>query len=353
MASKDNHKKELNLLRLLPLVKQDKRAMLLFCLAGLVLGVLVAIDTPKVYKSSVMLAPEATSSNTLTSNISSLASMVGLDMNLGGSADAIFPEIYPDVISSTNFIVGLFDIPVYTIKDDVHTNYYDYLKNHNKHGWWTLPKAWLAQLVAKLRPDDRPGAGNAAKADPFMLNRDQSMIADAINKNINCSVDKKTSVITIEVSDQDPLISAMMADSVKVRLQNFIVEYRTKKARNDLQFMEGLFAEAREQYVKARQQYAAFSDSNQDLLLQSFRSKQDDLENDMQLKYNAYTQVYEQLQLSRAKVQEQTPVFTVVKGASVPIKHSSRSKASTVLLFLFLAFAMGMLFVKHFNELYD
>ena len=44
------------------------------------------------------------------------------------------------------------------------------------------------------------------------------------------------------------------------------------------------------------------------------------MENDMQLKFNAYTSVNNQLQAAKAKVQEKTPAFTVLKGASVPIK---------------------------------
>ena len=107
--------------------------------------------------------------------------------------------------------------------------------------------------------------------------------------------------------------------------------------------MEKLFAEAREQYVKARQQYAAFSDANQEVILQSYKTKEDDLENDMQLKYNAYTQVYEQLQLSKAKVQENTPVFTIVQSASVPIKHSNKSKLTMMLLFMFLGASLRVM----------
>ena len=134
-----------------------------------------------------------------------------------------------------------------------------------------------------------------------------------------------------------------MADSVRERLQAFITQYRTQKARNDLAYMEKLFAEAREQYVKARQQYAAYSDANQELMLQTFKSKQEDLENDMQLKYNAYTQVYEQLQLSKAKVQENTPAFTVVQSASVPVKHINKSKLVMMTLFMFLGAALRVL----------
>jgi capsule polysaccharide export protein KpsE/RkpR len=122
-------------------------------------------------------------------------------------------------------------------------------------------------------------------------------------------VDKKTSVISITVTDQDPLIAALIADSAKQRLQTFITNYRTNKARNDLSYMEKLYNEAKEQYSRARQLYASYSDANQELLLESYKSKEEDLENEMQLKYNIYTQVTEQLQLAKAKVQERTPAF--------------------------------------------
>ncbi len=346
--------KEIDIVSSIRIIRKDKKKLALFCLAGIILGVAVALDNPKIYKSSVMLAPESSNANSLTSNISSLASMVGMDMSFGGGSDAIYPELYPDLISSMDFLVSLFPVKVTTIKGDLTTDYFDYLKNHNKKGWWTFPAKWLAAIVQKLKSDDFPSSGDPNKIDPFRLSKDQFAIAQAINRSIECSVDKKTSVINIVVSDQDPLIAATMADTVKTRLQNFITDYRTKKARNDLAYMEKLFAEAKEQYVKARQQYAAFSDANQDLILESVRSKQEDLENEMQLRYTAYTQISEQLQLSRAKVQERTPVFTVVQSASVPIKHSNTSKATIVLMFLFLAASIRIayLILRHYTEIF-
>ena len=95
--------------------------------------------------------------------------------------------------------------------------------------------------------------------------------------------------------------------------------------------------------MKARQQYASYADANQELVLQTYKTKQDDLENDMQLKYNAYTQVYEQLQLSRAKVQERTPAFTIVQSASVPVKHSNKSKLMVMTLFMFLGGSLRLI----------
>jgi uncharacterized protein involved in exopolysaccharide biosynthesis len=58
----------------------------------------------------------------------------------------------------------------------------------------------------------------------------------------------------------------------------------------------------------------------------------------MQLKYNAYTTLNTQMLAAKAKVQERTPVFTVVQGAAVPIKASSPKRMLFVLGMLILAF---------------
>ena len=328
---------------LLRVIKADKWKMCIWLGIAALLALTVAFDTPREYKSSVMLAPETSSSNSLTSNISSLASMVGMDMNFGESSDAIYPELYPDLIGSNDFIVSLFPVEVTTKDGSVTTDYYDYLLNHTKKAWYTFPARLLHDIGAKLKTDDVPFTGDSTKVNPFHLSKMQYNIAHKIGKSINCTVDKKTSVITIEVTDQDPVISAVMADSIKNRLQAFITQYRTQKARNDLAYMEKLFMESKEEYVTARQQYAAYSDANQDLILQTYRAKQEDLENEMQLKYNAYTQMYEQLQISKAKVQESTPAFTVVQSASVPLKHINKSKLMVMTIFMFLGFVLRVL----------
>lgn len=184
---------------------------------------------------------------------------------------------------------------------------------HCKPALIDYPKIGVGQLMKSLMPKDDKRSSGANGPDPFWLTRDESEVAKGIDGNIKCSVDKKTNVITITVTDQDPLVAALMADSVKNHLQVAITDYKTKKARVDLDYMQKLFGEARAQYDKARQVYAAYADANQEVALQSYKLKEEDLENDMQLKYNIYQQVVEQLQLAKAKVQERTPAFTVVE----------------------------------------
>lgn len=84
--------------------------------------------------------------------------------------------------------------------------------------------------------------------------------------------------------------------------------------------------------------YGAYSDANTDVILASMKSKQEDLENDMQLKFNAYNAMMTQYQAAKAKVQERTPAFTVVKGAAVPIKAAKPKRMLFVLGMLVLSF---------------
>lgn len=174
--------------------------------------------------------------------------------------------------------------------------------------------------------------------NPFRLSEEQTEIVKMIDKKISCDVDQKTLVITIEVEDQEPLICATMADTVKMRLQNFITEYHTNKARVDLEYNKMLYAETKKRYEKARQKYAEFVDANNDIVQQIFRQKLTDLENELQIQYNAYQQVATQLLAAEAKVQEDTPAFTTLQSATVPVKKTGPGRAKFCLVILFLAF---------------
>ena len=336
----------INVVEIIKLLLDDKKKLFIYSITFGIIGVLLAFGTPKVYKSTVILAPEE-SSNSFSGSISSLAAMVGMNMKIGQTGDAIYPEIYPDLMGSTGFIVGLFPVTVTKEKTGETYSYMDYLQNHQKMAVADYPFALIASITKKLSEDEQPGPDH--QVNPRHLTKKEDAIVQAIKGNVNCSVDKKTNVITITVKDQDPIIAATVADSVQLHLQRAITDYRTQKARIDLEFMQQLFDEAKEQYTKARKAYASFCDANSNVSLQSVRSKIDDLENEMQLKCNIYQQVVEQLQLAKAKVQERTPAFTIIQDATVPLKHSSRPKIVSLVIWMMLGFMLrcGMLFWKN------
>jgi uncharacterized protein involved in exopolysaccharide biosynthesis len=119
-------------------------------------------------------------------------------------------------------------------------------------------------------------------------------------------------------------------------LQSYIIDYRTNKARKDFHFQEKLFERKKKEYEMAQENYAKFADANKNIILQSYRAEQVRLENEMNLAYQVYTSVAQQLQIAEAKVQEITPVYTIVEPATIPVKASKPSKAMILIGVIFL-----------------
>ena len=301
-----------------------------------ILAAIYALSLPNFYNCTVKLSPEMGGSKS-TSGLASLASSFGVNLGTSGAGtEALFPTLYPDLMNSVDFKTSLFDVPV-TIEgkdgeQDRTMPYYDYLKDEQKSPWWS------AAMKAVFSIFKSQNSNLKEKVDPFRLTMEQTNIVNAINRNVVCDVDKKTMVITISVTDQNAVIAANMADTVKTRLQKFITDYRTSKARVDLEYNKKITAETKARYEKARQKYAEFMDSNQDIILQTVRQKQTDLENEMQLQYNAYQQVAAQLLAAEAKVQQETPAFTTLQSATVPVVKAGPKRAQMCLIFVFLAF---------------
>ena len=302
-----------------------------------VLAAIYALSQPNYYNCTVKLSPEMSSSKS-TSGLASLASSFGVNLGTGGAGtEALFPTLYPDLMNSVDFKTSLFQVPV-TIEGDKEEgeadrtmSYYDYLTKEQKAPWWSKAMKAVFSIFGSKEEE-------IEKLDPFRLSLKQANVVKAIDQKVVCDVDKKTMVITISVTDQNPVIAATMADTVKNRLQNFITDYHTSKARVDLDYNKKICAETKARYEKARQLYAEFMDSNQDIILQTIRQKQTDLENEMQLQYNAYQQVASQLLAAEAKVQQETPAFTTLQSATVPVLKAGPKRAQMCLIFVFLAF---------------
>lgn len=341
---------EIDLIELAQKVWKSRRLIFKSCGYAFIIGLIVAFSIPKEYTTSVTLAPES-SSKSGSGNMGALAAMAGINLSSSSGEDALSPELYPDIVSSTPFLLELFNIKVKDQKGDLNTTLYNYLDKHQRAPWWgvvmSTPFKALGWAVSLFK--DKPAENTTGKLDPFKLTQDESIIADGLSKRIAVAIDKKTGITTLSVTMQDPLISASLTDTVMFRLQKYITDYRTNKARHDLAFAEKLFREAKTNYTEAQKKYATFVDANQNIILFSYRAEQERLQNEMNLAYNVYNQVAQQVQMAKAKVQEITPVYTVVQPATVPLKPVKPNKVMILVGFIFLAVVGSIgwiLFVK-------
>lgn len=319
-------------------LKKYKRLYIKVLAVAAVLAVIYTISLPNYYEVEVMLSPELNTRRT-SSSLSSMASMLGINMQgaMGNTTEALFPTLYPDLMNSVAFHTTLFNIPVHRDKETKVMTYYDYLMEDQKAPWWSTAIGATTKAIFSLftstekKPDKK-------EIDPFRLTKKQAAIVKSMKQRIVCDVDKKTMVITIKVTDQDPLIAAVMADSVQKRLQDFVTDYRTKKARVDLEFSRKAYNEARQRYDDARNKYATYADANQRLFLETYRSEVTNLQQELQIQAQVYTQASAQLQQAELDVQKDTPAFAVLQPATVPVRKAGPARSKMCLVFLFLAF---------------
>lgn len=319
------------------------------CAIMFVIAVVYAFSVPRTYTSMVTLAPEASNSS-LSGGFGALADMAGLGLG-GATGDAIYPEIYPELIASKQFLVDLFPIEVVSLDGEINTTLYNYQQKYQKFAWWVYPIMWAKKIVKWVKGEDPEKGGVAQSPDPFMLTKHQNAVAEAIKTNIVCAVDKKTGVITLRYTAQDALISATVVNVIKDKLQQHIVDYRTCKARNDLKYFEALCDEARAGYIKAQDVFARFCDTHKGARLQSVAMQTSRLENDVMLAQAAYSQASQQLQVTRAKLQENTPAFAVLSCASVPLKPSAPRRMFIVFAFVMMGFMGSSLYIYFKDQL--
>lgn len=343
----DNDEKEIDLLELATKLWAQKKKIVKWCVWGAVIGLVIAFSIPREYATSVKLAPEISDPKAAAGGLGSLASIAGLS----SGADAVYPQLYPDVVSSVPFITSLFNVEVETKEDGEKFTVQQYMEDETSSPWWSVILGVPGKIIGLLKADEEVEEGH--KLNNFQLTKDEADLVEALSKRVTANVDQKTSVVTIDVKMQDPLVSAMLADTVVTRLQEYVTSYRTNKARQDLEYAEKLNKEAQQEYYRAQQRYADYLDRNQGLAFRSAQITRDRLENETTLAFNLYNQTAQQVQKAKAKVQETTPVYAVVTPATVPIKPAAPRKVLILAGFIFLAFvacAAWILFIQPMVE---
>lgn len=306
---------------------------------GLIIGIIIAISIPKQYTVEVTLSPEMGSAK--GGGLSGLAaSFLGGGVAKNDGSDALNASLSADIVSSTPFLLELSTMEIPVSKDE-NATLNTYLDEESSP-WWNyvigLPGMIIGGVKSLFTEEENESiSSDKASQGTIELSKKEFQKIEALKKMIVAFVDKKTFMTSVAVTMQNPRVAAVVADSVVKKLQEYIIDYRTFKSKEDCLYLEKLFRARQQEYYTAQQKYADYLDSHDNIILQSVRAEQERLQNDMSLAYQVYSQVANQLQVARAKVQEEKPVFAVVEPAVVPLTPSGISKKIYVLAFIFLS----------------
>ena len=330
---------EIDIMELISKLWKRRSFIIKWCIAGAIIGLVAGFSIPKTYKAGVTLAPELQQKT--SSGVSSIASMMGV--NLNNSVDAINAEMFPDVVHSTPFIYELFDLPVtFERKDSVITApLLEYMKEYQKAPWWTpimnFPFKVLGWCIDLVRPDEEEEESGEVVLNPTNLPKKERKVVKYFAENIMVTVDKKSLKTQMNLTMQDPLVVATVMNAVTDNLKDYMSDYRSSKARQDVENLEVICAERKADYYKAQQAYAKYIDANKNVILQSANAERERLQQEMNLAYQVYSQVATNLEGARIQAEQAKPVFAIINPVTVPIKKAAPSKAKLLVIFTFLA----------------
>ena len=349
---------EIDLMELLRKIIAIRKTLYKAVGIGLIIGIIVALSVPRKYTVAVTLSPEMGNSKSNGGLASMAASFLGAGMSMSGDgSDALNASLSPDIVSSTPFLLELLsmNVPVDS-EESEKIDLGSYLDSQSSP-WWSyimeFPGVAISGVRSLFSSEDESSSQRNKKYGTIELTEEEDKKITSLKKNITAVMDKKTAITNVSVTLQDPKVAAVVADSVVHKLQEYIIGYRTFKAKEDCDYLEKLFKERQEEYYAAQKKYADYVDTHDNLILQSVRAEQERLQNDMNLAYQVYSQVANQLQVARAKVQEEKPVFAVVEPAVVPQQPSGTSRKMYVIIFVFLSVATVIVWKLFGEEFWD
>ena len=320
MTDKNRNTPEPDLFRLLKKWHEKRRALLFSALGGMAIGILFSALLPPRYTSVVKVIQDSGGRDILP-EISGISSLMGIHFRTAGGEDDLDAALYPEIIASAPFLAEMSAVEVDGIP--------------------------LSGFI--------PGLGKQGEGTyeiPAGSPREQKLIR-TMRRSLQLTTDKKSGLITASVTLNDPAAAAVAADSLVAKLERYIIARRTRKARGALAFIQERCNEARQHYYDAQEEYACYADANRHNVKLSAELERERLSQRQQLTWSVYSQLAGQLETARLKVQEQTPVFTVIEPAQVPAFRSFPPRFTLVLgglltgLFLSLStLSAGLVFTR-------
>ena len=332
-----NDEMEIDLMDVLRKIISIRKTLYKAAGVGVIIGIIVYLSIPKQYTVNVTLSPEMGGSKSGNGLVGIAASFLGSGVSSGDSSDALNASLSSEIVSSTPFLLELLSIDIPAPDGNGNMVLDTYLDDQSSP-WWNYVIGFPNMLVGGVKSLFSEGTldtlENVGRRGTLELSQEQNTKVNVLRNSVKASIDTKTAITNVSVSLQSPKVAAVVADSVVHKLQEYITDYRTSKVKDDCAYLEKLFKERQREYYTAQKKYANYVDTHDNLVLQSVRTEQERLQNDMSLAYQIYSQVANQLQVARAKVLLLKPVFAVVEPAIVPLNPSGMKLMIYVIVFV-------------------
>lgn len=335
---------------LLPLLAKLYHKKLFVCTISIafgILGIIVALTSDRKYTASEVVVPEQ-EQDMKSSLMNSLSSFMDISTAVGSEEGAYNVAIFPEMASSKPFLASLLKVKVIPSpkkKGNMSGNdtkrkpvtLYDYYTDPSKMSLSERVIGSVAKMIHLTKVDSLE---NSKAINYTHFTKKQEGLIKLLDKSTDIVINKKTGITTISFTIDDPYIAQQMADTISVRLQQMVTDYKTIKAKEKLAYYTKMSKEARIHLLQLQKRYAAAADENFFVQLQSVKGNIDRLEQDAILAENAYSTIEKQRISAEMELQDKKPVFVVLEPAVYPNKANS-GRAIVVIMYGMLGFILS------------
>ena len=329
--------------KIFKVIKINKWVILIVTIFSTVLGMFIAINIPNEYSSQVQILPELESKDAAggLSKFKSLAGLAGIDLAGMSGTDAVRPDLYPNILQSTPFLMNVMNMKVYASK-------YKKTMIRSKFMEENANQELSTRIFGKSddKEKDMPIINpQTIPLETIRLDKKQDDLIKDLQKRVGTTLDKKTGVISISAKMQDPVIAATIVRYAQDYLTSYVVNYRTEKTLKDIKFLGERLNEAKRRYDNALYSYSSYQDRNKGLFLNIAKDEGKKLQYEVDLSYNLYSELAKQLEEAKIKVHRETPIFKVLEPAQIPVKKSEPKRSVMVIGFAFLGLILSIFYV--------
>lgn len=338
---------EIDLLALLLKIWNGKKTILKYFIIFLLIGIFIAIFSKKEYTAtSIVLAQDSGSSG---GGLSGLASLAGI--NLGSSSgDLISPKLYTSIAKSIPFQKKMVQVSIQTPKDNAPITYKEYCHKYQKTNILDIVKRYTIGLPGVIidafsSKDEIVSAPTETTENSFevySITPEERDLFSLLNSQFQITNNEKDNTISFSFSMGDPIGAAQMLSQAKKTLQETIIEFKTRKAKSQLEFIEKQYEEAEKNFKEKQMRLAAFQDSNRGLITAVPMTRQTQLQAEYSLANNVYIELAKQLENQKIKLQEDTPAFIDIEPVSIPLEKSKPKRGMIIAIWGFLGIVIGI-----------
>ncbi|MEM6642329.1 MAG: Wzz/FepE/Etk N-terminal domain-containing protein [Bacteroidota bacterium] len=318
-------------------------------LVFLTFGVIIALTSPKEYKTGTILIPENLNETSgFGGSFGGLAAIAGLDLGkLENGQVSINPALYQSVSRSTPFLLELLQESFYFRELDESISLEEYYYYHYKLGLFEKVMVLPSRLLFYVKRSFTSGGNKIAEAEEIdlVLSEDQQKMIDDLSGRVFVEMDWELNVLKIEVEMQDPIVAAKMALFTKNYITEYVSQYSTAKSERQLQTVENQFLKRKTEFEEAQRSLSYFRDRNRNVLSALAKSEEQKLQSQYDLAFGVYNQLAQQLEAVRLQLEDQRPIFTVLEPIKIPTKKSRPKRMLTVLIFAFVGIVVGSVYV--------